>query len=92
MDGARIAFALALAAAIDGDVGAMIAEDADQLLDIGKMRHIFQRQRVIRQQRGDHQRQSGVLGAGNRDDPAKFIAAGNSDAIHRVPYGRRPPF
>ena len=29
MDRARIAFALALAAAIDGDVGAVIAENAD---------------------------------------------------------------
>ena len=60
----------------------MIAEDADQLFDIGQMRNVFERQRVVRQQRGDHQRQGGILGAGNRDDATELIAAGNSDTIH----------
>ena len=31
------------------------------------MRHVFQRQRLVGQQRGDHQRQGGVLRAGNRN-------------------------
>ena len=60
----------------------MIAEDADQLLDIGQMRHVFQRQRLVGQQRGDHQRQRGVLGAGDRDGAVELVAADNSDAIH----------
>jgi hypothetical protein len=46
----------------------MIAENAHQLLDIGQMRHVFERQRIAGQQRGDHQRQGGILGAGDRND------------------------
>ena len=82
VDRAGIALALPLAPAVDGDIGPVIAQDADQLLDIGQMRHVLQRQRIVRQERCDHQRQGGVLGAGNRDDPVKLVATGNSDAIH----------
>ncbi len=82
VDGARIAVVLALAAAVDGNVDAVIAEDADQQLDIGQMRHVFERQRIAGQQRGDHQRQGGILGAGNRNDAVELITADNSDTIH----------
>ena len=91
MDGAGVALALALAAAVDGDIGAVIAEDPDQLLDIGEMRHVFQGQRIVGQERCDHQRQSSVLGAGNGDDPLKLISAYDPDAIHETSRtGRRP--
>jgi hypothetical protein len=60
----------------------VIAEDAHQLLDIGQMRHIFQRQRVVGQKRRDHQRQRRVLGAGNGNDAIEAIAADNPDSIH----------
>ena len=78
----RRAFLLLLAAAIDGIVDAVIAEDADQLLDIGQMRHVLQRQRVVGQQRGDHQRQCCVFRAGDRNASGELVAADNSDAIH----------
>ncbi|MNL61676.1 hypothetical protein D3C87_1856320 [compost metagenome] len=84
MDRAGVAFALALAPAVDRDIDAMVAEDADQLLDVGQMRNVFQRQRVVGQQRCDHQRQGRILRAGNRDDPVKFIPAYNPDAIHEA--------
>ncbi len=82
MDGARIGIFLTLAAAVDGNVDAVIAEDAHQQFDIGQMRHVFERQRVAGQQRGDHQRQGGILGAGNRNDAIELITADNSDTIH----------
>ncbi|GEC39355.1 hypothetical protein EME01_34270 [Sinorhizobium meliloti] len=62
----------------------MIAEDADQLLDIGQMRDVFERQRVVGQERRDHQRQGGVLRAGDGDHPVEFISAYNPDAIHET--------
>ena len=58
---------LARPLAVDGIIDAVIAEDADELADVGEPRQILQRQRLVGQQRGDHQRQRGVLGAGNRD-------------------------
>jgi hypothetical protein len=58
---------LFFAAALDRIVDALIAEDADELLDIGQMRHVFERQRVVGEQRGDHQRQGRVLGARDRN-------------------------
>jgi hypothetical protein len=84
MNGAGIAFRLAFAAAIDGNVDPVIAKNAQQLLDIGQMRHVFQRQRIAGQKGRDHQRQSGILGAGNRNSAPQLIAAGNSDAIHKL--------
>ena len=89
IDGARIAFVLLLAAAVDRIVDAMIAEDADQLLDIGQMRHVFERQRIVGQQRGDHQRQRRVLGARDRNAAVELVAADNSDAIHGERHFRR---
>jgi hypothetical protein len=82
VDGAGVAVFLALAAAIDRHVDAVIAENAQQLLDVGQMRHVFERQRIAGQQRGDHQRQGGILGAGNRNDAIQLITADNSDTIH----------
>jgi len=47
MHGAGIGGILALAAADNSDIDAVIAQDALQLLDIGEMREVFQRQRII---------------------------------------------
>ena len=64
-------------------VDAMIGQDPDQLLHIGQMRHVFQRQRVVGQKRGDHQRQGRVLGAGNRNDAVERVAADDANAVHQ---------
>jgi hypothetical protein len=88
VNGTGVGTVLVLAAAIDGYVDAMIAEDADELLDIGEMRHVFQRKRVAGHQRGDHKRQRCVLGPGNRNGADERLAAHNPDTIHKyVPKG-----
>ena len=70
----------------------MIAEDAHELADVGEARQVFQRQRLVGQQRGDHQRQRGVLGAGNRDRAVQLGAAANLNAIHSlISFDRRCP-
>lgn len=82
IDGARIALILLLATAIDRIIDAVIAQDADQLLDIGQMRHVFQRQRVVGQKRGDHQGQRRVFRTRDRNASGELVAPDNSDAIH----------
>jgi len=62
----------------------VIAEDARQLLDVSEVRHVVERQRAVGQERGDHQRQCGVLGAGDRDRPVEFVSADDPDAIHAL--------
>ena len=49
------------------DVDAVVAEDALQQVDVGEPRHVVEHQRLIGEQARDHQRQGGVLGAGDRD-------------------------
>ncbi len=73
------------ALARDRVVDAMIAENANQLLDVGQMRHVLERQRVVGQKRGDHQRQGRVLGARDRDRPVEGVAAAtvHPDAMWR---------
>ncbi|MNV28558.1 hypothetical protein D3C71_1197510 [compost metagenome] len=80
--GAGVAVGLAFAATVDGNIDAVVAENAQKLLDVCQMRHVFKRQGVAGQKRGDHQRQGGVLGAGNRNDAVQLVAAGNANAIH----------
>ena len=53
--------------AVDGKVDAMIAQYADEQIDVGEIRNVLQRQPVFGQKAGDQQRQGGVLGAGNRN-------------------------
>ncbi len=84
IDGAGIALFLALASAVDGDIDPMIAEDAQKLFNVGQMRHVFERQRVARQKGSDHQRQSGVFRSRDRNGALEFVAAQNSDAIHKL--------
>ena len=76
--------ALAGAAAMHGDVDAVILEDLFELLDVGEARHVFEHQRLGRQKRGDHQRQGGVLGARNGDLAPQFVATDETDAIHEI--------
>ena len=68
--------------AVDRIVDAVIAEDMRKLGDVGEAGQVFERQRLIRQQRGDHQRQRGVFRARNRDHPVQRRAAANLYAIH----------
>ena len=74
----------ALAAADHGNVNAVIAENPLQLLDVGQVRHVFERQRVVGEKRRDHQRQSRVLRAGNRNGAVELIAPDDPDAIHEI--------
>ena len=70
------------ALAVDRIIDAVIAENARELLDIGKARQIFQRQRLFGQQAGDHQRQGGVFRAGDLDRPVELRPAVDLNAIH----------
>ena len=81
---AGIGGVLTLPASDHGNVNAVIAENALQLFDIGEMRKILQRQRIISEQRSDHQRQRRILRAGNRNDAIERISANDPDAIHAV--------
>ena len=83
--GAAVVAVLARALAGDHDVDAVIAEDALQQADIGKPRHVVEDERVLGQQAGDHQRQSGVLGARNRDRAVEPLAADDTYSIHDAP-------
>jgi hypothetical protein len=69
----------------------VIAENADQLLDIGQMRHVFERQRIVGEQRSDHQGKRCVLRARDRDGSGQLVAADNSDAIHWPSFLRAIP-
>ena len=51
-------------------------------IDVGEARQVFQRQRLVGEQRGDHQRQRRVLGAGNRNHAVELSPAANLNAIH----------
>ena len=55
------------ALAVDGEVDAVVAQDAREQVDVGKVGDVLERQPVGGQQAGDHQRQRRVLGAGDRD-------------------------
>src|SRR5690606_29812212 len=79
MDRAGIALVLILAPAVDRIIDAMIAEDADQLFDIRQMRYVFQRQRVVGQQRRDHKRQGGIFRSRNRYGTVQDVAAADAD-------------
>ena len=64
---------LAGALAGDGVIDAMIAEDALEQHHIREQRHVVERQRLAREERCDHQRQGGVLRAGNRDHAIELV-------------------
>src|SRR5881398_2029688 len=63
----------------------MVAEDALQLRDVGKPRHVVEDKRFLREQRRDHQRQRGVLRARNGNSAVERAAANNTNAVHATP-------
>src|SRR5690606_473725 len=86
MEGHALAdtFGLAAATAVNGNVDAVILEDALELLDVGEPRHVFEHQRLIGEQRSDHQWQGGILGARDGDFAPKLVAANQTNSIHVV--------
>ena len=65
-------------------------------VDVGERRHVLQAQGFAGEQRGDHQRQGGVLGARDRDGPVQALPPDDANAIHACstptrwrPDGRR---
>jgi len=63
----------------------MVAEDLKQHPDIADTRRVLERQRLLREQRGDHQRQSRILGARDRNSAFEPLAADDTDTIHYPP-------
>ncbi len=75
-------------AAVYRIIDAVIGKNADQLLDIGEVRHVFKRQRIVGEEGGDHQRQRCIFRARDRNDAIELVAADDFDAIHAVsPFG-----
>ena len=70
------------ALAVDGEVDAVVAQDAGEQVDVGEIGNVLQRQPVRGQQAGNHQRQGGVLGAGDRNRTVEPLPADDLDAIH----------
>ncbi len=50
--------------------------------DVGEPRHVVQRELAVGQQRRDHQRQRGVLGAGDADLALELAAALDAESVH----------
>src|SRR5215475_3841117 len=69
---------------IDRGVDTVITQNADEEAHIRKVGHIFERDRVGRQQACDHKRQSCVLGAADRNRATKLLPAGYPNSIHGV--------
>src|SRR5205823_14988376 len=90
----RLAVVLRLPAAlaVDHDVDAVIAQDALEQIDVGEARDIVENECLVGEQARDHQRQGGVLCAGDRDRSIEPLAAVNTKAIHAAPLDpkRRP--
>jgi hypothetical protein len=70
------------ALAVDGEVDAMVAEDPGELTDVREARQILQRQHLIGEQRGDHQRKRRILGAGNWNYALELRPTPDLYAIH----------
>ncbi len=91
MNGARIGSILVFAASINRIIDTMIGKNADQLLDIGEVRHVFKRQRIVGEEGGDHQRKRSIFRARDRNNAVELVAADDFDAIHAVsPSGPKP--
>ena len=73
---------LARALAAHHDVDAVIAENALKQADVGEARDIVEDERLIGEQARDHQGQSGVLRAGDRNRAVQLLAASDANAIH----------
>jgi hypothetical protein len=75
----------------DGDVDAVIAEDALQQPDIGEARDAVERQGLVGEERGDHQGERRILGAADRNGAVKRVAASDPDTIHLVRFPLKFP-
>ena len=67
-----------------GHFDAELAQQLTQEPGVRQARHIGQQQGLIRQDRGGHQLDGGVLGAADGNVPEKLGAALNGDAVHDV--------
>ena len=56
--------------------------------DVGEPRHVVEDQRLVGEQARDHQRQRGVLRAGDRNGAVQRPAADDANAIHDAPCAR----
>ena len=81
-EGLAVAGALSRPLAGDGHIDAVIAENAGKQIDVGKARHVVQRQRLAGQKAGNHQRQCSVLGATDGYGAGQPLATDNADAVH----------
>ena len=81
---------LADALAVDRIVDAMIAKDARKLGDVGEPRQVFQNQRLIGEQGGDHQRQRGVLRSRDRYRAGETPPTDDANTVHCHPSGPIP--
>ncbi len=85
MQGLALIFAVAGPLARGHDIDAVIAEDALQLRDIGKPRHVVENKGFLGEQPRDHQRQRGILRARNRNGAVERASADNPNAVHATP-------
>ena len=65
-----------------GDLGPQRLQKRGHGADVRQPRRVRQRQRLVGQQRGGHQRQAGVLGPGNRDVAVQRAVPANQDLVH----------
>jgi hypothetical protein len=87
MDGLADALILFRPLAFDHHVDAVIAQDAQQQIDVRQAGNISQDKGFGRKQARDHQGQGGILGAADLDTAIEYLAAANADAIHGEPCG-----
>ena len=60
------------------------AQEGDQLIEVGDVRHIDQIHRFVGEQRSRHARERGILGATDSNRPQKGIATADYQLIHVV--------
>ena len=69
--------------AVPLDLRTLGAEERDELVEVGDVRDIFQRDGLIGEQRGAEDGQHGVLVAGGRDGAGEGLAAVDDEVGHR---------
>ena len=62
-------------------------QDAQQVVDVGELRHVVQQHHAVHQDRGGQDRQRRVLAAGDRDDATELAPALDADSVHDAPPG-----
>ena len=72
--------------AVQRIIDAVIAENAHERTHIGEARQVFQGERFLGQEARDHQRQRGVLGAGNPDFAVQPRPASDLNPVHDSPF------